>query len=612
MAVKPTYENLERRVKDLEKQVRRYAETERILRESEDRYRGLFERAVDGIVLINPQGRFLDCNPSYARMLGYSLKELKSMTFYDVTPEDLHEWEKSEIMAEKIMKEGYSEIFEKRYIRKDGTVFPVEIAGFKLEGKDGKPPVIMAIVRDITHRKLAEAHREHSGIDYRDLADKMVDCIAIFQKGKMVYVNDALVAMMGYSKDHLLATSPRKVVQADHLDRYDELTALADRNMPAERFEIPLITASGDEIWVEGRNSIIEWIGKPGIFVTMRDVTEAKLRETAFEESTERLQQENVQIKSLLKERFRFGDIIGKSGAMQEVYEAILRASVSNANVVIYGESGTGKELVARAIHGTSDRSGNAFVPVNCGAIPEPLLESEFFGHKKGSFTGADYDKHGYLDIADGGTLFLDELGELGLNMQVKLLRALDVHEYTPLGSGRSKKTDVRIIAATNRDLKAMVKNGTMREDFFYRVHIVPITLPPLRERREDIPLLVDHYLSVLNDKGERATIPGDVMGSLLNYDWPGNVRELQNVLQRYLAVKRLDFMQTEEQSDVIRSACARVGNEGGLREILHEVEREIILRELERYRWSRTRVSTSLGLPRRTLFRKMKIHGLA
>ena len=440
MALKPIYEDLEQRVKDLEKKVRRYAESERILRESAERYRGLFERAVDGIVFIDPHGRFLDCNPSYARMLGYSLEELKSITFYDVTPEDLHEWEQSEIMDRKIMLEGYSEIFEKRYIRKDGTVFPVEIAGFKLEGKDGKPPVIMAIVRDITHRKLAEAHHEQSGASYRDLADKMVDCIAIFQEGRIVYVNDALAAMMGYSKEHLLKTSPRKVVHSSHFDRYDELMALAERNRPVERFEIPLITASGDEIWVEGRNSIIEWEGRPAVFVTMRDITEAKLRETAFEENTERLQQENVQIKSLLKERFRFGDIIGKSSAMQDVYEAILRASVSNANVVIYGESGTGKELVARAIHGTSDRSEKVFVPVNCGAIPESLLESEFFGHKKGSFTGADYDKHGYLDIADGGTLFLDELGELGLNMQVKLLRALDVHEYTPLGSGRPKK----------------------------------------------------------------------------------------------------------------------------------------------------------------------------
>ena len=150
-----------------------------------------------------------------------------------------------------------------------------------------------------------------------------------------------------------------------------------------------------------------------------------------------------------------------------------------------------------------------------------------------------------------------------------------------------------------------------MREDFFYRVHIIPITLPPLRERREDIPLLVDHFLNALDDTHEQSTISGDVMGSLLNYEWPGNVRELQNVLQRYLAVKRLDFMQTEEQSDVIRSASARVEQGGGLREMLNEVEREIILRELDRHRWSRTRVSASLGLPRRTLFRKMKAHGL-
>ncbi len=188
---------------------------------------------------------------------------------------------------------------------------------------------------------------------------------------------------------------------------------------------------------------------------------------------------------------------------MQEVYELILKAAATNANAIIYGESGTGKELVARAIHRLNNRKEGRFIPVNCGAIPENLLESEFFGYRKGAFTGAAADKEGYLDLADGGTLFLDELGEIGPNLQVKLLRVLEGGGYSAVGGRDVKKPDVRIIAATNRDLKAQVNRGLMREDFFYRVHIIPIQLPSLRERREDIPLLIEHFMQSEGDAEE-------------------------------------------------------------------------------------------------------------
>jgi len=181
------------------------------------------------------------------------------------------------------------------------------------------------------------------------------------------------------------------------------------------------------------------------------------------------------------------------------LYELILKAAVTDANVIVYGESGTGKEMVAGAIHEMSDRKGKKFVPVHCGAIPENLMESEFFGYKKGAFTGANADKSGYFDIADGGTLFLDEMGEISLNMQVKLLRVLESKEYTPVGANQVKHSDVRIIAATNRNLREQIDKGLMREDFFYRIHILPINLPSLRKRREDIPLLVDYFIKWQN-----------------------------------------------------------------------------------------------------------------
>jgi transcriptional regulator with PAS, ATPase and Fis domain len=340
------------------------------------------------------------------------------------------------------------------------------------------------------------------------------------------------------------------------------------------------------------------------------DVTVARLREREIKAQAERLTRENTRLRASIRERFRLGDIIGISPPMQQVYESVVQAAATNVSVIVYGESGTGKELVARAIHNLSLRSGADFVPVNCGAIPEHLLESEFFGHRKGAFTGASADTHGYLDIANGGSLFLDEVAELSSDMQVKLLRAIEGGGYFPVGDNRARHSDFRVIAATNRNLRELVKSGRVREDFFFRVHIIPITLPPLRERREDIPLLVDHYLRQFAGNQPPARLSAKVMESLYRYDWPGNVRELQNVLRRYLAIKRLDFIDsrlppgpgempvTVEPSERLADAMGRF-------------ERTVVEKCLEHHRWHRGRTATALGIDRKTLFVKMRAHGL-
>jgi len=311
---------------------------------------------------------------------------------------------------------------------------------------------------------------------------------------------------------------------------------------------------------------------------------------------------------------YRFGDIIGRSRAMQRIVEIIPDVASSDTNVVIYGESGTGKELIASTIHRISGRRKMAFVPVNCGAIPEPLFESEFFGHRKGAFTGAHTDKHGFLDLAHEGTLFLDEVGELNHNMQVKLLRAIEGGGYTPVGSNKAIKTDFRIIAATNRDLFEMVQGGQVRKDFFYRIHIIPINVSPLRERKEDIPLLVDHFLGIYgNGKGKQA-ISGKDLEMLCSHDWPGNVRELQNVLKRFVSIKRLDLIAPSPLgSGKTRPASEREFPENGLK--LHEAmeahERELISGALEKNSWHRANTARVLGIPSRTLHRKMSKHRL-
>jgi transcriptional regulator with PAS, ATPase and Fis domain len=345
------------------------------------------------------------------------------------------------------------------------------------------------------------------------------------------------------------------------------------------------------------------------------DITERKLAEESLRQTEKHLREENELLRSSLHERYRFGDIIGRSAAMQRVYELILNAAATDANVIIYGESGTGKELVARAIHETSGRKTGSFVPVNCGAIPETLMESEFFGHRKGAFTGAIIDKHGFLDLADGGTLFLDELGEVGQTMQVKLLRVIDGGGYTPIGDSQVKLPDVRIVAATNRDVAEQVRQGAVREDFFYRIHVIPVHLPSLRERKEDIPMLVDHFVEKFGKGRNLPPVPPRIVEMLNAHDWPGNVRELQNTVYRYLTLKTIDFAGAVRRP----SAEMRPGGfpetpagAGNLEAMVESYEKHLILKSLAREGWQRERTADALGIHRKTLFSKMRKHGLS
>jgi PAS domain S-box-containing protein len=288
------------------------------------------------------------------------------------------------------------------------------------------------------------------------------------------------------------------------------------------------------------------WVFSSGVLVK-KDVEDRKKRIVGSLQDITEQKQSNLSLHAKLelaiRETTSFHGIVGKSKAMQQVFETILQAATSDTNVVITGESGTGKELTARAVHTLSSRNDKPFVIVNCGAIPDTILESEFFGYKKGAFSGAIADKPGFLDTAHQGTLFLDELGELPIAMQVKLLRALEGGGYIPVGDTEEKFSDFRIVAATNRDLKAMVDAGKMREDFFYRIHIIPIQLPPLRERKDDIPLLVYHFMNEIGDSdGKHQSFPGEILDAMVDYDWPGNVRELQNVINRYLTLGEIDF----------------------------------------------------------------------
>ena len=326
------------------------------------------------------------------------------------------------------------------------------------------------------------------------------------------------------------------------------------------------------------------------------------------------LREENVRLKANIKDRFRFGDIIGKSEPMQRVYELILQAAATDMNVILYGESGTGKELVSQAIHEASDRKEQVFFPVNIGAIPENLIESEFFGHKKGAFTGADNDKQGFLHLTDKGTLFLDELADIGLNLQVKLLRVLEGNGFTPLGTTEVIKPNIRFIAASNQDLSHRVKTGQIREDFYYRIHVLPIRLPPLRERKEDIPLLVEHFLKSTAPLQKGKPITPGFLQALKGYDWPGNVRELQNTLNRYVTLGEIDFL-----GERINSKVSETSNFGdsishgkmALDQAVADYEKATILNALKNSQGHKVKTAAALGISRATLFNKLKKYGI-
>ncbi len=343
-----------------------------------------------------------------------------------------------------------------------------------------------------------------------------------------------------------------------------------------------------------------------------------------------RLKEENVALRRQIKERYATYGIIGTSAKMQEVFSLIDKIADTDSTVLITGESGTGKELVARTIHYKSSRSENNFVPINCGAIPKDLLESELFGHEKGAFTGAISTRIGRFELANGGTIFLDEVGELAPELQVKLLRVLQEREFERVGGVKTIKVDVRIIAATNKDLEELVQKGKFREDLFYRLNVIPLHLPPLRERKDDIPLLVEHFIEkhALSKGRESPEISQEILNIFMQYPWPGNVRELENIIERLCILASGRKVELSDLPERFRSLPAlktdnhiheiqvqediELTPKGiDLNRVLDDIETRLITQALEITGGNKTRAARLLGLNRTTLIEKLKKKGL-
>ncbi len=326
---------------------------------------------------------------------------------------------------------------------------------------------------------------------------------------------------------------------------------------------------------------------------------------------------ENRYLREFAGKAFRFENLIGQSKKMRNVLEICSRVAPRDSTVLLTGESGTGKEVLAKAIHQNSLRADKPFVAVNCGALPESLAESELFGHRKGSFTGALSDRAGKFESANQGTIFLDEVAELPLNLQVKLLRVVQEHEIDKIGYPQPIKVNVRILAATNRDLTKLVEDRALREDLYYRLSVIVIEVPPLRERRDDIPLLVDHFLGRLAEQYNqpRLKLSDEAMEVMMRYDWPGNVRQLENQIERLVTLASSNVIAVEDLPGELRETGSRVSRirlalpDDGID--LEEVEREILLQALEKNDWNQTRAAQYLNITRKTLIYRMEKFGL-
>jgi len=395
-----------------------------------------------------------------------------------------------------------------------------------------------------------------------------------------------------------------------------EAFAIIHEEMP--EVQVVLLTAFGNVgIAMEAmKRGAFDYLVKPANVAEVRTVIERAL--AVRKQQAESLLNGEVGLKSEPDNR-----IVGCSAVMQNLFKSVGRVAQSNATVLISGESGSGKEVIAKAIHENSLRKDQPFVRIDCGSIPEGLMESELFGHEKGSFTGAIAAKPGKFEVASGGTLFVDEVGDLPLPLQVKLLRAIQEREFERVGGNAVLRMDVRIIAATNRNLPEMVEQGSFREDLFYRLNVVPLHVPALRERAEDIPLLVDHFIkkAARNAGCMTPLVTQQARDLLLRYSWPGNVRELANVLERAVVMSNgvIDLPDVSGIANPLLTSTSRMERTeeivvpfaGTLREMTHCLEREIIIRTLKKHGGNRMRSAQALDISRRSLLYKLEEHGL-
>ena len=573
-------------------------ETEAALRKSEEHFRILVEQASDGIFMANAEGRYIDVNSAGANMLGYTQEEVLQRSIAEVIAQEEIPRIASEVAR---FANGRTVLSEWKFRRKDGSFFPGEVCGRQLA--DGR---LQGIVRDITERKLAEEAQRQNEERFRvALKDSPISVFNQDRDLRYTWVYNPHV----YWHTEILGKTDEEILGAKQAARLTEMKLRVLSTGQAAREEVSIAhneTTYALDMAIEPLFDSDQRI----VGITGASMDIARLRQLAdrLQEDKDKLAQEKLYLEKEIETELGFEQIVGHSPALREVLKKVRVVAPTDSTVLLLGETGTGKELVARSVHSLSLRNERNFVKLNCAAVPSGLLESELFGHEKGAFTGAVSQKIGRIELADKGTLFLDEIGELPIELQPKLLRVLQDREFERLGGIRTVHVDVRIIAATNRDLWKDIADKTFREDLFYRLNVFPIHLPSLRERRSDIRVLIQHFVTKYAARmGKHITaIPDETLEVLQNWNWPGNVRELENIIERMVILTK---------GNVLAPAPAELEMPEEVEgDSLRDMEREHILRVLRETHGVLSGVEGAadrLGMKRTTLQSKMKRLGI-
>ena len=573
-------------------------QAEAALRKSEEHFRILVEQASDGIFMASPDGRYLDVNTAGAKMLGYTREEILQLSIADIIAED----EIPRVAPEVARFAGGAIILsEWKFRRKDGSFFPGEVCGKRLP--DG---CLQGILRDITERKRAEDALRHSEERFRvALKDSPITVFNQDRDLRYTWIYNPHL----YWQTDIIGKTDEEIIGEKRAARLTEMKHRVLNTGEALREEVnishngtPYAFDMTIEPLFDSQHQVI------GITGASMDVARLWQLADGLQHDKDQLVREKSYLEKEIETELGFEEIVGQSPALREVLNKARVVAPTDSTVLLLGETGTGKELVARSVHGLSLRNERNFIKLNCAAVPSGLLESELFGHEKGAFTGAVNQKVGRIELADKGTLFLDEIGELPFELQPKLLRVLQDLEFERLGGVRTLHVDVRIIAATNRDLWQEIANKAFREDLFYRLNVFPILLPALRERRSDIPMLIRHFVDKYATRmGKRIdVIPDETLHVLQNWNWPGNVRELENMIERMVILTK---------SNVLAPAPAELETPQELEgDSLKEMERDHILhvlRETHGVLSGADGAASRLGMKRTTLQSKMKRLGI-
>jgi len=618
LLTKRPFQNLERASALLRTAASRAsAELERSLADA--RLRSVSDSGMVGIVFWNSNGDITEANDAFLQSTGYTREDLEAcrVLWKEMTPPEFAQQDAEAL--EELSRAGQCSPLEKEFFRKDQSRVPVLVAGSRI----GENPLTgVALVLDLSTRKVAERSAREADDLNRQVISSMKEGICVHDRNlRYVHFNPVMEAITGTAAKDVIGKQPLEVFPIlKEMGIYADLE-LALRGESRISPDLPYHPKGSTAArWTRTQSAPLRnQAGEiTGVIAIIHDITELKVTEEALRDSEQRLsealrltQDRVVQLEEQVQSRVAFASMVGKSDSMQDVYRRLRLAAESDVTVLVTGESGTGKELAASAIHSLSPRSNRPYVAVNCSALPEGLLESELFGHVAGSFTGATRDKIGLFQAADGGTLFLDEVGDMSPVLQVKVLRALQEREIRRVGDDQVLKVDVRVVAATNRDLAQLIENGTLREDFYYRIRVFEIQLPPLRERKEDIPLMVSHFIHELSEQTGRKVrgIEPRALKLILNHPWPGNVRELKNSLEHAFVTVRGNQLEVDDLPLEIRSG--QTLSEGSDWKRGDSDERDRILSALRKTGGKKADAARRLGISRVTLWHRMRTLGM-